>query len=337
MIPEITGDFLQQLRGFYYVATSGSVSDAANQMNRTQSAVTYQIQLLEKELGIILFLRLKNKMILTEEGKHLLTWALRIFDTISGMQEELQGKNQIGYLRISGSRPLFNSREFTQTMLDFHEEWPNVHVSLNSGHPSFIYSGIKNGHNDFGLIGMSNTFDDLDFIPLFQSPFLLAIGRNEAAALPSPITPDVLKSLPYISFSINFREQTLKYHFVPPQIQEYMNNNSVLSCSNYFIIMNYVAMGLGCTIIDKLSFNSFNITDKIHVIDISSMVEPLQYGILLRKKSNISQFKKNFIDRLIGNLKNISFEENIPHFVKKTEETSTPQAEAKASHGKNAC
>ena len=89
MIPEITGDFLQQLRGFYYVATSGSVSDAANQMNRTQSAVTYQIQLLEKELGIILFLRLKNKMVLTEEGKHLLTWALRIFDTISGMQEEL--------------------------------------------------------------------------------------------------------------------------------------------------------------------------------------------------------------------------------------------------------
>ena len=142
-----------------------------------------------------------------------------------------------------------------------------------------------------------------------------AIGKNEAADLPSPLTPDVLKKLPYISFSINLREHTMKYHFVPPQIQEYMSNNSVLSCSNYFIIMNYVAMGLGCTIIDTLSFNSFNITDKIHVIDISSMVEPLQYGILLRKKSNISQFKKNFIDMLEHRLKNISFEENIPHFL----------------------
>lgn len=315
MIPEITGDFLQQLRGFYYVATSGSVSDAASQMNRTQSAVTYQIQLLEKELGTVLFLRLKNKMILTEEGKHLLAWALRIFDTISGMQEELQGKKQTGCLCIAGSRPMFNSREFTQSLLEFHREWPNIHVSLNSAHPSFIYSGIKNGQNDFGLIGMSNTFEDLDFIPLFRSPFLLAIGKNEAAALPSVITPDILKRLPYISFSINLREHILKYHFVPEQIQEYMSNNSVLSCSNYFIIMNYVAMGLGCTIIDTFSFKSFNISDKIHVIDISSMVEPLQYGILLRKKSNISQFKKNFIDMLEHRLKNISFEENIPNFL----------------------
>lgn len=331
MVPEITGDFLQQLRGFYYVATSGSVSDAASQMNRTQSAITYQIQLLEKEFGIILFLRLKNKMVLTEEGKHLLTWALRIFDTISGMQEELQGKHQIGYLHIAGSRPLFNSKEFTQTMLDFHTEWPNIHVSLNSAHPSFIYSGIKNGNNDFGLIGMSNTFDDLDFIPLFRSPFLLAIGKNDADTLPSHITPEVLKRLRYISFSINLREQTLKYHFVPQQIQEYMNSNSVLSCSNYFIIMNYVSMGLGCTIIDTLSFNSFNIMDKIHVIDISSMVEPLQYGILLRKKSNISQFKKNFIDRLVSSLKNISFEENIPHFIDRQASLAALQTNTKGS------
>lgn len=326
MIPEITGDFLQQLRGFYYVATSGSVSAAANQMNRTQSAVTYQIQLLEKELGIILFLRLKNKMILTEEGKHLFALSLRIFDTISCMYDELQGKNQIGYLRIAGSRPLFNSREFTRILLDFHKEWPNIHVSLNSAHPSFIYSGIKNGNNDFGLIGMSNTFDDLDFIPLFRSPFLLAISKNEAAKLPSPITAQALKKLSYISFSINFREQNLKYQFVPRQIQEYMNSNSVLSCSNYFIIMNYVAMGMGCTIIDTLSFNSFNISDKINVIDISALVEPLQYGILLRKKSNISRFKKNFIENLITNLKNISFEENIPHFISRNDNPPTLHA-----------
>ena len=315
MIPEITGDFLQQLRGFYHVATCGSVSEAASRMNRTQSAVTYQIQLLEKELGLVLFLRMKHSMVLTEEGKHLLTWTLRIFDTISGMQEALQEKKQPGSLHIAGGRPMFHSEEFARTFLEFHRDWPNVHVSLNSSHPALLHSGIKNGQNDFGLIGMANRFDDLDFIPLFRAPFLLAVGRDRLDDIPASVTADTLKTLPYISFSVNLREQHSQYHFLPVNIQEYMNRNSVLSCSNYFIIMKYVALGTGCTIIDAFSLKNINIIDKIRIIDISSLVEPLQYGILIRKKSMFSKLKKTFIDMLIRNMEHISFEEDIKTFL----------------------
>lgn len=311
MIPEITGDFLQQLKSFYFVATCGSVSDAANHMNRTQSAVTYQIQLLEKGLDLVLFLRLKNKMVLTDEGQNLLKWTLRIFDTISGMHEELHGELQQGCLRIAGTRPIFNSEEFGRSFMTFHNEHPNIHVSLNSSHPALLYSGIKNGQNDFGLIGMSNKFEDLDFIPLFRSPFLLAIGKNEALGLSIPITPEKLKALPYISFSINLKEKISKYSLLPHEIQEYMDNNSVLSCSNYFIIMKFVTLGLGCTIIDALSLKSFNVMDKIHVINLNPIIPPLQYGLLVRKKSDISKFKKKFMEILVQNMQNIDFDNYI--------------------------
>lgn len=315
MIPEITGDFLQQLRSFYYVATCGSVSDAACQMNRTQSAVTYQIQLLEKSLNLILFERLKNKMILTDEGKTLLTWVLRVFDTITEMHEDIHSDEQYGSIHIIGTRPIFGSEYFSRSFSIFHKRYPNIHVSLNSGHPSFLYSSIKNGQNDFGIIGMANILEGLDFIPLFQSPFLLAVGKSQADQFSSPMTPEKLKTLPYISFSVDYREKISKFSILPHEIHEFMGNKSILSCSNYYIIMHYVALGIGCTLIDVLSLKSLNIMDKIHIIDISSIVPNLQYGIILRKKNNISKFKKHFIDIIINNMKDMDLTSEIKNFV----------------------
>ncbi|WP_298068035.1 LysR family transcriptional regulator [uncultured Mailhella sp.] len=313
MIPEINGDFLQQLKSFYFVATYGSVSTAANHMNRTQSAVTYQIQLLEKGLNIVLFLRIKNKMVLTDEGQALLKWTLKIFDDILGMHEDLQGDLQQGYLRIASTRPVFSSEKFVQTFMTFHEEYPNIYVSLNSGHPALLHSSIKNGQTDFGIIGTSTHLDDLDFIPLFQSPFLLVTEKRANFDILS-ITPETLKTLPYISFSVNLNEKISKYSLLPHEIQDYMDNASVLSCSNYYVIMKYVAMGFGCTIIDAFSLQSFDFINNIHIIDLQSIIPPLQYGLLIRKKSNMSKSKNRFIDILTTNLKNMNFGDYINKF-----------------------
>ncbi len=315
MIPEIAGDFLQQLRSFYYVATCGSVSDASNEINRTQSTVSYHIQLLEKSLNVVLFSRIKNKMILTDEGKHLLTWTLRIFDTISCMHDELCDASQYGFMRIAGTRPIFSSEEFGRSFSLFHERYPNIHVSLNSGHPSLLYSSITTGQNDFGLVGISSESEELDFIPLFRSPFLLAVSRSQTECFSSSITMDALKTLPYISFSINLREKTSNFSLVPRQVQEIMSYNSILSCSSYYIIMKYVAMGLGCTIIDMLSLKSLNVIDKIRVIDLSPLLPGLQYGIVLRKKSSVSKFKQDFINIIMDNMKNMNLAKDIHEFI----------------------
>ena len=44
MIKETTGDFLQRLRGFYYVAEKGSITDATVMMGRVQPTITHQIK-----------------------------------------------------------------------------------------------------------------------------------------------------------------------------------------------------------------------------------------------------------------------------------------------------
>ncbi|MBW1913143.1 MAG: LysR family transcriptional regulator, partial [Deltaproteobacteria bacterium] len=51
MIEEMGGDFLQWLRGFYYVAKRGSMTLAALEMGRNQPTISHQIKCLENEFG----------------------------------------------------------------------------------------------------------------------------------------------------------------------------------------------------------------------------------------------------------------------------------------------
>ena len=60
MIEELNGDFLQWLRGFYYVAQTGSIRRAAQMMNRNPSTISYQLRSLEEELNTVLFDRYKK-------------------------------------------------------------------------------------------------------------------------------------------------------------------------------------------------------------------------------------------------------------------------------------
>src|SRR2546425_11096274 len=73
----------QQLRGFCYAASSGSISKAAKRMSLSQPAVSQQIQGLENELAVTLFVRRGAKIQLTHDGELL-------FEMARGLIEELE-------------------------------------------------------------------------------------------------------------------------------------------------------------------------------------------------------------------------------------------------------
>ena len=82
MIEEIPGDLLQWLRGFYFVAERGGVTQATLVMGREQPTITRQIKCLEKELGVTLFDRSSGKMKLTPEGRNVLEHVITLFEDV---------------------------------------------------------------------------------------------------------------------------------------------------------------------------------------------------------------------------------------------------------------
>jgi DNA-binding transcriptional LysR family regulator len=63
---------LRRLRYFMAVATAESFSRAADELHVAQSAVSRQVGLLERELGVRLLERTTHDVELTEAGRHLL-------------------------------------------------------------------------------------------------------------------------------------------------------------------------------------------------------------------------------------------------------------------------
>ncbi len=69
---------LRSLEIFRSVANTGSVSQAANKLNRVPSNISIRIKQLEQRLGKKLLLRHNRRLMLSPEGRMLLPYAERL-------------------------------------------------------------------------------------------------------------------------------------------------------------------------------------------------------------------------------------------------------------------
>src|SRR5512136_2103761 len=82
----------QQLRGFSYAAASGSISKAARRMGLSQPAVSQQIQTLENELGVALFVRRGARIQLTADGRLLYELAVPLIEQLQNLDEQFRSR-----------------------------------------------------------------------------------------------------------------------------------------------------------------------------------------------------------------------------------------------------
>lgn len=81
-----------RLEAFLGVHKHKSVTQAAKELNITQTGITQRIRSLEKELGATLFLRLRRGMQLTPEGQHLLNYCDAIRERETELLSKLEGR-----------------------------------------------------------------------------------------------------------------------------------------------------------------------------------------------------------------------------------------------------
>jgi DNA-binding transcriptional LysR family regulator len=148
-----------QLEAFSEIAKLGSFTKAANSLALTQSALSHRIRHLEEELETSVFIRLGNKVRLTEAGTRLL-----LFCQVQSQAEE-EFINEIkprknkrvdlsGRLRIGGVSSIMRSlvlpvtssfiRENSSVRLDFLvKEISELPGLLSSGQVDFVISTAK--------------------------------------------------------------------------------------------------------------------------------------------------------------------------------------------------
>ncbi len=88
------------LRSFVAAVDAGSLSSAAPEVHRSQSAVSMQLKKLESAAGCSLLLRGPRQLQLTHEGQVLLGFARCMLDLQAEAQAALQGEEISGQVRL---------------------------------------------------------------------------------------------------------------------------------------------------------------------------------------------------------------------------------------------
>ena len=119
---------LNALRVFEAVARHGSFSRAADELGMTQTAVSYQIKLLEEHIGELLFLRQPRRIVNTETAERMLPSVSKGFEHLGdAMLAAVQPSSQT--LEIHSS-PTFASHWLARNLGSFQLAWPGIAVRL---------------------------------------------------------------------------------------------------------------------------------------------------------------------------------------------------------------
>ncbi|MBN2063049.1 MAG: LysR family transcriptional regulator [Deltaproteobacteria bacterium] len=292
MIEEMSGDFLQWLRGFYYVSKRGSVTRAALDMRRNQATVSHQIKCLENELGVILFDRSSGDMQLTHEGRLLLNKVIPVFEIIKEMKSELSEGNlqYTGIISIVSTHALI--RYFLPPFIkDFRKNSPGVHFILEGGTTGNVMERIESAEADFGIINIDDPNDEIVCRALFETGMSLIVPKNTTFSFGKNPTLKEISRAPFIIFPGSS-------HVTPMILKKFEENslhlNVVLTLNNFQAIKEYVAFGLGVSILDE---NMVVMEDKktLDVFPLNHIFEKRRYSLILRKGKYLSPAAKAFI------------------------------------------
>lgn len=139
------------LKCFVAVVDAGSLSHAAPEVHRSQSAVSMQLKKLEAALGCPLILRGPRQHQVTPEGQKLLGYARRMLDLHAEAQAAFHGEALTGVVRL-GVPDDYAAKYLTPALRRFAPRHGAVEIELHCEQSTRLIPMVERGELDLALI-----------------------------------------------------------------------------------------------------------------------------------------------------------------------------------------
>ncbi len=196
-----------QLRYFIAAAEDLSISGAAKRLHVTQPALSRQIAVLEAELGVPMFDRIRKRIHLTDAGRFFLPKARQIIcDAETSLQ---QLREQFGKarrtLRLGFLTPVLDDL-VAPALREFRQRHPNAQVSLFELPPRAQLDRLRNHELDAAILGNLDERDraHFDIRTLSRHRMAAVLAEDHALAKKKSIKLAALKHERWVSLSDAF-------------------------------------------------------------------------------------------------------------------------------------
>ena len=233
---------LNQLRYFRVLAGTEHYTKAADVLNIAQPSLSRAIALLEEELGVLLFTRRGRNVVLTDAGRAFLRYVETGLDTVdagaAAMRDFRTGAERVSLGSIT---PVVNT--YLPRMLAAFRKDANSKAcfDIRVDQTERLLAGLKAGQYDLVFCSYQPGEYGLQFTPVVELPFVVAMRRDDPLAGCRELTPEQLAGRSMVftdspAYSDLLRRMLGEYG-VEPEIRGYSNEDSVL--------LSMVQAGLG--------------------------------------------------------------------------------------------
>lgn len=239
---------LHYLKLFNTVATLGSMTKASEQMHISQPALSIQIKKLEDGLGLKLFNKIGNRLILNENGEILLGYTQQIFYLVEEASHKLIDRKVgiNGHITIGGSNTA-GSYILPPIIGQFTRLYPNVAINLRIGNTYEIANLIYNDVLDFAISGGDMAYtSQTAVIPLEQDELILVASPHSLYADFSHLKKEDLQGAAFIVHDSNSQ---LYLAFKKATYELQLDENIAMTLGNVDAIKQAVAADLGLAFI----------------------------------------------------------------------------------------
>ena len=174
----------RQLEYIIQISEERSITKAAEKLFVTQSALNQQLQKLENELGIALFVRNRSDWQLTPAGEIYVRTARQILNLKKDAYSQIEDLKESGSRRISlGLIPERGVNMFTAIYPEFHKKFPDIRIEPVECNVRTMQNLITRNELDLGLITLvESQKDDNTYLSMAEEEIFLAVPASHPLA-----------------------------------------------------------------------------------------------------------------------------------------------------------
>jgi DNA-binding transcriptional LysR family regulator len=174
---------LRALRSFVHVVETGSVTEAARRVGRTQPAITLQIRRLEEQTGRHFFEPMARRPLLTQDGEVLLGYARAILRMHDELWTRMHTRPIEG--RVVLGTPDLYAYLLPRLLTDFRAAHPGVEVDVHCALSRSLMTQLDAKEIDIALVTAMPGIRAGEFIR--REPLVWVSGQDHAAYNDNPV------------------------------------------------------------------------------------------------------------------------------------------------------
>jgi LysR family cys regulon transcriptional activator len=297
---------LQQLRYLCEVANQDlNLSRAAKKLHTSQPGISKQIQLLEEELGVEIFIRNGKRMAsITPPGQTIVEIAEKILieeNNLRCVGQEFTDKD-VGSLTVATTHTQARYA-LPPTIRQFTTRYPKIKLTIRQGNPTQISKLVTSREADIAIATEAiEFFHELVMLPCYQWNRCIITPPEHPLLSLREISLEAIVKYPIITYDFAFTgrskiNQAFEARGLVP--------NVVLTALDADVIKTYVELGLGIGIVAQMAFDPSR--DKhLRSIDAGHLFESSTTRIGIRKNSYLRGYVLDFIKMFSPQLNRIT-------------------------------